>query len=110
MKMIKRTANKLIEKLRDRSGETIVETLVSMLIVVLAFMMLAGAIVASARVNASVEGHTLYLDEADPVTGNVQTVSGATVSVEIGGSPMATTRAVKKYSPADATGVLYFYE
>lgn len=38
-------------KLKSQSGETLVETLFALLVVVLAFTMLAGSIVAAARVN-----------------------------------------------------------
>lgn len=38
-------------KLKSQSGETLIETLFALLVVVLAFTMLAGSIVAAARVN-----------------------------------------------------------
>lgn len=38
-------------KLKSQSGETLVETLFALLVVVLAFTMLAGSIVTAARVN-----------------------------------------------------------
>ena len=42
-----------IKKLKSDKGETLVETLISMLIVVLSVTMLAGSIVAAARINQS---------------------------------------------------------
>ena len=42
-----------IKKLKSDKGETLVETLLSMLIVVLSVTMLAGSIVAAARINQS---------------------------------------------------------
>ena len=41
------------KKLKANKGETLVETLISMLIVVLSVTMLAGSIVAAARINQS---------------------------------------------------------
>lgn len=42
-------------RLKDTSGETIVETLVTMIILSLAVIMLSGAVVTSARVNAKAD-------------------------------------------------------
>ena len=42
-----------IKKLKSDKGETLVETLISMLIVVLSVTMLAGSIVTAARINQS---------------------------------------------------------
>ena len=42
-------------KLKSRSGETLVETLFALLVVVLAMTMLAGSIVSAARVNKGAE-------------------------------------------------------
>lgn len=44
----------MMKKLRSRRGETLVETLVSLLIVVLCLSFLATAVVTAARINASV--------------------------------------------------------
>ncbi|MGN0169638.1 MAG: hypothetical protein ACI39H_02625 [Lachnospiraceae bacterium] len=41
------------KKLKSRSGETLVETLFSMLVIVLAVIMIAGSVVTAARVNKS---------------------------------------------------------
>lgn len=47
--------NKGIRKRRSTAGETIVETLMALLVVVMAMTLLAGAIVSAARVNSSTE-------------------------------------------------------
>ena len=95
-------------KLRETSGESIAETLVSMLIVVLAFMMLSGAIVASARVNAKTEDQTLYLDLDDST--NNKTVAGASVTVTTGSGPLSTGMTVRSYKMKGTSGTLYYYE
>ena len=97
------------DKLKERSGETIVETLVSMLITVLAFLMLAGAIVAAARVNATAENHTMYVDQAD-VAGTNQEITGATVTVTAPSGTITTSMKVKKYRMSGSSGTLYYYE
>ena len=52
--LIKRIKSKLIHK----SGETLTETLVALLIIIPALTMLAGAMVASAKINRSLEDGT----------------------------------------------------
>lgn len=42
-------------KLRAQRGETLVESLIAMLVITLAALMLAGSVVSSARVNAGVK-------------------------------------------------------
>ncbi len=101
---------KTAEKIKDRSGETIVETLVSMLIAVLAFMMLAGAIVAAARVNAGTENHTMYINQADSDPDTNKELSGASVTITVPGGTIDTGMTVKTYSMKDASGTLYYYE
>ena len=64
-------------KLKSRSGETLVETLFALLVVVLAMTMLAGSIVSAARVNKGAED----LDTAFLMTGNVQKVDGVQVQI-----------------------------
>ncbi len=95
--------------LREKAGETIVETLVSMLIVVLAFMMLAGAIVAAARVNAGTENHTMYLNLAD-TSGTNEEISGADIRVTAPTDAWSAGKTVKTYKMKDSSGILYYYE
>ena len=49
-------------KLRDKSGETLVETLVALIITTLALMMLPGEVVAAARVNARIGDQVIYME------------------------------------------------
>ena len=110
MKMIRNLVKNGIQKLRERAGETIVETLVSMLIVVMSFTMLAGAIVAAARVNAGAANQTLYLNEAD--TANI-TEAGTVVIKDASGNELvnfADRKKVKSYDPPKDAGTLYYYE
>lgn len=100
MKMIRK-------KLRSASGETLAETMVAMVIVVLGMMLLAGAIVAAAKVNASAREQNAWSD----------TVNGATEIVTIHAS---YTNAAGEDKSADlgsydlrwyetGNGGLYFY-
>ncbi len=101
---------RITEKIKDRSGESIAETLVSMLIAVLAFMMLAGAITAAARVNAGTENHTMYVDQSDSDPDSNKEISGASVTITVPGGTIDTGMTVKTYSMKDASGALYYYE
>ena len=96
---------RIIGKLSEISGETIVETLVSMLIVVLAFMMLAGAIVAAARVNSATENRTMFVNQADATA-----IAGAKVEIITSTGTITTGKTVKKYKMKDSSGTLYYYE
>lgn len=108
MRTIRFFANKIRAKLWEQSGETITETLVSMLIVVLSVTMLAGAIVAAARVNAGAEKHVVYLNEAD--TTGIYTDTGKRIMIGPSGSQMNTGMTAHTYKPQDASGMMYYYE
>lgn len=64
-------------KLKSRSGETLVETLFALLVVVLAMTMLAGSIVSAARVNKGAED----LDTAFQIS-KAQAVSDVKVTID----------------------------
>lgn len=64
-------------KWRSHSGETLVETLVAMLVIVLAVMMLTGGIVTAARINKSARD----LNTSFNAGGNVEVFSNAKVKV-----------------------------
>lgn len=64
-------------KLKSNSGETLVETLFALLVVVLAMTMLAGSIVSAARVNKGAED----LNTAFQIS-NAQAVPGVSVTVD----------------------------
>lgn len=75
-------------KLRSQSGETLVETLFAMLIVVLSITMLAGAVVTAARVNKSSRDlHTSFVTVDEAGVSNIDEVSDVKVTiVRTGGS------------------------
>ncbi len=58
-------------KLRDKSGETLVETLVALIITTLALMMLPGAVVAAARVNARIGDQVIYMERTKDAAAGV---------------------------------------
>ena len=100
---------------KNKGGETIVETLAAMLVAVLAFMVLAGAIVASARVNAKTGDMTLYLDASE--TGNeteseatLQIDTGSTTGGDVTNSMIEVGNIIKSYSGENGGGNLYHYE
>lgn len=99
------------EKLKERAGETIVETLASMVIVVLAMLMLAGAIVAAARVNAAAEDHSLYLNTTtgNEITGTQIRINAFETTVS-GSNKIDTGKAVREYREPEGPGHLYYYE
>lgn len=69
-------------KLRSQSGETLVETLFAMLIVVLSITMLAGAIVTAARVNKSSRDlHTSFVTVDEVGVSNIDEVSDVKVTI-----------------------------
>lgn len=65
------------QKLKNSSGETLVETLFALLVIVLAMTMLAGSIVSAAQVNKGAED----LDAAFQIS-KAQPVSGVEVTVD----------------------------
>lgn len=52
-----------MKKLKRKNGETLAETLVSLVIISLALIMLPGAVVAAARVNAKVEKQAILMEK-----------------------------------------------
>ena len=81
-------------RLKDTSGETIVETLVTMIILSLAVIMLSGAVVTSARVNAKADNidTAFYVDE-----GQLTQESGVMTITDGSGAANAATLDVKVY-------------
>ena len=78
-----------MQKLKEQSGETIIETLVSMLIAVICISMLATSMLAAARINEKVrrkltaELSFRYSEPAEQGTGGVQlTFTEAEASAE----------------------------
>ncbi len=72
--------NKIVTKLRSSYGETIVETLVTMIVLSLAMIMLSGAVVTSARVNQKADNtETTFTTDA-------QTSTPGTITIQENGS------------------------
>ena len=57
--------SKINRKIHNKSGETLVETLVALIITALALLMLPGAVVAAARVNAQIADQVAYMEKTD---------------------------------------------
>lgn len=68
--MMKLGKKPMVQKLAANGGETLVETLISMLIVVLSLTMLAGSIVAAARINQTAKDMHVPLLVHDVSTSN----------------------------------------
>ena len=81
-------------RLKDASGETIVETLVTMIILSLAVIMLSGAVVTSARVNAKADNAdtAFHVDESQ-----LTQESGVMIITDGSGAANAATLDVKVY-------------
>ena len=72
-----------MKKLKRNNGETLAETLVSLVIIALALLMLPGAVVAAARVNAQKEKQVIYMEKTvDAVKGTPVGTFDVTFSVE----------------------------
>lgn len=54
---------KVLKRLKKNNGETLVETLVALIITALGLLMLPGAVVAAARVNAISEKQVIYMEK-----------------------------------------------
>ena len=54
---------KVLKRLKKNNGETLVETLVALMITALGLLMLPGAVVAAARVNAISEKQVIYMEK-----------------------------------------------
>ena len=100
-----------IKKLKEKNGESVAETLVAMLIAVLALMLLPGAIAAASRVNSKVEDMTVYVDRSDDsknfdVTGKLKMTTGGTGSID----EITVTTKIKKYTEKTNGKSIYYYE
>ena len=90
------------KKLKANTGETLVETLISMLVVVLSVTMLAGSIVAAARINQSAK------DMNAPVQlDNVSDIAAVVKLTHVGAADSAIN--VKLYE-TDGSVPYYYYE
>lgn len=88
------------QKLKNNSGETLVETLFALLVVVLAMTMLAGSIVSAARINKSAED----LDTAFRITNDGK--SGSVTVTHSSGEK--TLIPIKAYQTDDENKYCYY--
>ena len=76
-----------MKKLTNHSGETLVETLVSLIIITLVFIFLASSIVASAKVNASADQSQTTFKTGSPAD------TAYKVTILCGGEPITQNTA-----------------
>ncbi len=111
--------DRITGKIRSKKGETLAETLVSLVIVAMTMTMIAGGVVAAARVNSRADNkeNTLHIEGASVVsettTFTVTSPAGPTgdASADYKGTTGAATSdqvQVKLYH--DETGDYYFFE
>ena len=67
---------------RNNKGESLIETLVAMVVTVLALIMIAGAIMSSSRLNAAVKDTALFasMDKSAPASSFSLSIDGSTYS------------------------------
>ena len=96
-------------KLKTSSGETLAETLVSVIIISLALLILPGAVVAAARVNATAKKQIIYMENTeDAPTGVDVGTCDVTISVD-GNSNTNSLSGVKvKRFGTEETGLYEF--
>lgn len=86
-------------KIKSKSGESIAETLVTMIILSLAVLMLAGAVVTSARVNKQADNTDTAFSVKDGVTKTSGTVTITDGSQD--GTDSTTTISVEFYTTSN---------
>lgn len=72
-----------MKKLRSKAGETLPEVLVALLVVVLTFLFLTGAVTSAARVNSTLKNETVAFQSAAAETSVSASVAGASVNVNV---------------------------
>ena len=60
-----------MKKIKNKKGETLTETLVALIITALALLMLPGAVVAAARVNAAAAKQVIYMEKTSDASNGV---------------------------------------
>ena len=116
---MKKTGLNLKKKLQSKAGETIAETLVTMIILSLAVLMLAGAVVTAARVNKQADNtDTSFRTGTEIATGTTEatvtlseenaTGRAATDGIATGGSSKIEIP-VRVYQSRNSSGKSYVY-
>lgn len=73
----------MMKKMKQTSGETLAETLASVVIISLALLMLPGAVVAAARVNATAKKQVIYMENREEApTGTPAGTCKLTISID----------------------------
>ena len=72
-------SSKIKNRIRSAKGETLIETLVALLIGVLALLMLPGAIVAATKANKEAAENSVYSADAGGANSGVVTVTGFSI-------------------------------
>lgn len=93
---------KLKKKLASKAGETIVEALVAVLVLLMGFMIVAGATDAAARANESIKNDEVALDAT-----KIESSQDATVTVTMAGMTESATANVKLYKTKSG---YYYYD
>ena len=100
------TSGNLSKKLHNTSGETLLETLVSLLIATVALFFLAGAVVTSTNINKQVESTDVSFNYPDEASAQSEKIT-VTLTDTSNNKVIATTNA-NKYT--DETGYYSYYE
>lgn len=99
--------NKIIAKLNSVNGESLIETLVAVMIMSLALVMLPGAIVAASNINSKVEKAKIFASDAgvkSPGFTNVGITNNAGSE-----APTQTSLAVEYYHVGEDGEGYYYY-
>lgn len=100
----------LKRKLHSNSGETIAETLVTMIILSLAVLMLAGAVVTAARVNKKADNTDAAFVAGQEIGGSGTNSPEITISEKTGtGTEKSVSLPVKVYETDKNTNKKYYY-
>ena len=107
MHTYKKPKTKPLKKLKSKNGETLVETLISMLIVVLSVTMLAGSIVTAARINQTAKEMNVPVQ-----LDTVQTSDAVDAVVYLTHDNVTSYDSINVtlYTTADPTVPYYYYE
>lgn len=100
-----------MNKRRLTAGETIVETLMAILIITFTMLFLANAVVSSARVNAAVDNSdNAFERESDPSKGTVANATFSMEGVDPMDMPSVEVNVYKTEGEDGAGGEYYYYE
>lgn len=102
-----RNSKYVFKRLRSRKGETLAETLVALLIVVMSFTILAGGILASARVNRGSMSLNVVFDKRNADTVDAEDFKVSINHGESGNTDPVPSGDLRAYVTKDQ---IYFYE